>query len=312
MSAAWLLMKRIVYTVAFGASTLAAAFAVRSAYRSYRGSAAQFTERVAPVPPEDADRIAGGLIDVTLTVPPDVTAKASYLRSRNGAAIILAHGVMTNRFQLWGEARALARAGYGVLMLDMPGQGASTGNATWGKTSRATIEAALDFLASRPEVTRGKLGAYGFSMGSGVIAGVAATDPRIAAVALGGIFTTQLEQFDCDFGSRGILTRAPAIWAAKRLGVELDLLRPIDDVPKIAPRPVIFFAGDVDRSVPLWMTREVYRLAGDPKELVVIPGGGHGDYGTAIGHRFDDQLVGFFDRSLHPDAVGIGPVPMPR
>ena len=85
----------------------------------------------------------------------DVTLKTSdglqgwYVASKNGAAVISFPGRKASGTQ--AQARMLVRHGYGVLLLDRRGEGASEGDGNmfgWG--GERDIAAALDFLERRP------------------------------------------------------------------------------------------------------------------------------------------------------------------
>jgi fermentation-respiration switch protein FrsA (DUF1100 family) len=50
---------------------------------------------------------------------------------------------------------------------------------------------------------------------------------------------------------------------------------PIRWVDKITPRPLLLLHGDKDDIVPLENAHRLYQQAGEPKELIVLPGAGH-------------------------------------
>jgi dipeptidyl aminopeptidase/acylaminoacyl peptidase len=43
----------------------------------------------------------------------------------------------------------------------------------------------------------------------------------------------------------------------------------------VAPRPLLIIHGEQDRRLPPDCSRYVYRIAGEPKELVILPGARH-------------------------------------
>lgn len=157
--------------------------------------------------------------------------------SKNGAAIVLAHGSSGTRADLLPEARALTGAGFGVLLFDFPGHGESDGKVTWGEPDRAAFEAAVTFAGAQPDVKDGRVGAFGFSLGSAVALAVAARDPRVKAVVLAGPLTTLEAQLSYENGSWGPVTQLPALWVQRGEGLPVDTMRPIDDVgrPRAAP-----------------------------------------------------------------------------
>ena len=71
-----------------------------------------------------------------------------------------------------------------------------------------------------------------------------------------------------------------AAWAAARekaaaLGIRMRPVAP-EEAMKNCPVPVIFFHGDADDFVPSWMSQRNYEACSAPKELVIVPGAGHG------------------------------------
>jgi pimeloyl-ACP methyl ester carboxylesterase len=239
---------------------------------------------------------------VTYSVGGDVKVAGWYIPSRQGAAIVFVHGQPGTRDDLLPEAEAVAAAGYGALLIDLPGHGESTGTATWGKSARKAVVRGLDYLARRCDVSKARLGVFGFSYGSSLVAHVAALDRRIRALVLAGSFTSARAQIEYAYGSFGPLSIAPAIWGATWDGLELDDLRTRDVVPSVAPTPILFLAGSADIVVPARMTRDVFEHAREPKEYLSIEGAGHGNYGDVAGRRYFEQVVAFFDQHLAPGA----------
>jgi fermentation-respiration switch protein FrsA (DUF1100 family) len=71
---------------------------------------------------------------------------------------------------------------------------------------------------------------------------------------------------------------------------------PFEDIETISPRPLLFIAGENAHSREF--SEEAYRLAGQPKELVIIPGAGHVDLYDRVNLIPFDKLITFFQNSL--------------
>jgi fermentation-respiration switch protein FrsA (DUF1100 family) len=71
---------------------------------------------------------------------------------------------------------------------------------------------------------------------------------------------------------------------------------PFEDIETISPRPMLFIAGENAHSREF--SEEAYRLAGQPKELVIIPGAGHVDLDDRVNLIPFDKLTTFFQNSL--------------
>jgi fermentation-respiration switch protein FrsA (DUF1100 family) len=71
---------------------------------------------------------------------------------------------------------------------------------------------------------------------------------------------------------------------------------PFVDIETISPRPMMFDTGETAHSREF--SEEAYKLAGEPKELVVVPGAGHVDLYDRVELIPFDKLIAFFTRNL--------------
>lgn len=71
---------------------------------------------------------------------------------------------------------------------------------------------------------------------------------------------------------------------------------PFNDIETISPRPLLFIAGADAHSREF--SEEAYKLAGQPKELVIIPGAGHVDLYDRVDLIPFDKLASFFQSNL--------------
>jgi fermentation-respiration switch protein FrsA (DUF1100 family) len=71
---------------------------------------------------------------------------------------------------------------------------------------------------------------------------------------------------------------------------------PFNDIETISPRPMLFITGDQAHSREF--SEDAYRLAAEPKQLVVIPGAGHVDLYDRVNLIPFDTLTTFFRSNL--------------
>lgn len=71
---------------------------------------------------------------------------------------------------------------------------------------------------------------------------------------------------------------------------------PFNDIKTISPRPMLFIAGDHAHSIEF--TKEAYKLASEPKELVIVPNAGHVDLYDKTDLIPFDKLTAFFRKYL--------------
>lgn len=270
----------------------------RIAINSYRGEQLDFTRTPSTDLSQHPERTGvSGLHEISFSSAGLRHIAAWYAPSNNGAAIILVHGTEADRSALLHETRALAAAGFGVLALDLPGQGDSDGKSTWGIAERQAITSAGAWLTTQPDVQAERIGALGMSMGAYVLAQAAQTDLRLRALVLAGCPTDVVEQTKVEFSRWGPLSEIPADWALHTSGMPLDL-RPKDIIGAIAPRPVLLIAGELDRTVPPYMARQLFAAAGDPRQIWIVPGAHHADYGAIAPQAYDARIVDFFTQRL--------------
>lgn len=71
---------------------------------------------------------------------------------------------------------------------------------------------------------------------------------------------------------------------------------PFNDIETISPRPMLFIAGENAHSREF--SEEAYRLAGEPKELVIVPDAGHVDLYDRVALIPFGKLTSFFREHL--------------
>jgi dipeptidyl aminopeptidase/acylaminoacyl peptidase len=277
---------------------LGALFAIRIALLSYLGERSDFTRWPSPDVSRHPERTGIlGLAEISFSAPGEPTVAAWYAPSRNKAAIVLVHGTGTDRSSLLAEARLLTQGGFGVLALDLPGQGVSEGATQWGVPERHAIMAAVDWLSRREEVDPGRIGGYGHSMGAYVLTQAAVLDKRLRAVVLAGCPNNVVEQNWVTTGRWGLLSQLPTYWALRVARMPLDMV-PKDVIGAIAPRALLIVNGELDQLVPPYMARQLFAAAGEPKELWIMPGTHHSDYSIIAPEDYGSQLLNFFRNNL--------------
>lgn len=93
-------------------------------------------------------------------------------------------------------------------------------------------------------------------------------------------------------GSSRKLTTHPTLTS----NVKFMNFYPFNDIETISPRPMLFITGDAAHSREF--SEEAYKLAAEPKELVIIPGAGHVDLYDRVNLIPFDKLTSFFSTQL--------------
>lgn len=111
----------------------------------------------------------------------------------------------------------------------------------------------------------------------------------------------QREFYDFYRTPRGEFTPAgssPALTTHPTLSSNTKFMNfyPFNDIETISPRPMLFITGSEAHSKEF--SEEAFRLAGQPKELVIIPGAGHVDLYDRVNLIPFDKMTAFFKVNL--------------
>jgi dipeptidyl aminopeptidase/acylaminoacyl peptidase len=277
---------------------LGLAFVLRIMVSNYRDERADYL-RTPPQPISQHPERSGipGLHEVRFLDAGATQLAGWYAPSANRAAIVLVHGTGTDRSGVLVETQFLAEAGFGVLAIDLPGQGASAGETQWGPAERRAINGAVDWLGTQADIDPHCIGGLGLSMGAYVMTQAAVLDQRLRAVVLGASPNDVVEQNWVSSARWGLLSQLPVYWALRASAQTYDML-PKDVIGQIAPRAVFIIGGERDTAVPKYMAQQLFAAAGEPKELWIVPGARHVDY---IGHaprEYPRRVIEFFRRRL--------------
>ena len=213
-------------------------------------------------------------------------ARAARPRDFGAKTVILCHGLAANKANQLVMARQLVPAGYNVLAFDFRAHGESGGQLTsFGDLERRDVLGAVRWLRdAKPRQSRHIYG-VGASMGAAALV-AAAADERdgggaIEAIAVYGTFD-DLYLLARDIGRDRFLppfnSFIPAMAlpiASAQAGANLAEFKPIDDVAKLWPRPILVIHGMRDRIIPFDRGERLFRQASPPKESLWVPDADH-------------------------------------
>lgn len=215
-------------------------------------------------------------------------------------AVLLLHGVRSDRRAMLGRARFLHAAGYAVLLVDLQAHGESRGERiTFGVRESAGVVAALAWL--RRELPGERIGVIGVSLGAASFV-LASPRPAVEAVVLESMYPTIAEavadRLALHLGSAArlaaplLLTQLPL-----RLGIGVAELRPIDRL-RALNAPLLLVAGAADRHTTLPEAQRLFDAAAAPKELWVVEGAAHVDLHAFAPGEYEERIGAFFARYL--------------
>ncbi len=242
--------------------------------------------------------------DITLVTTDGLRIAASYVPSQNRAAIIVFPGRAGDHVAT--RVRMLVAHGYGALVLEERGQGASDGDPNMlGWSGENDIRAAVRYLQTRDEVDPSRIGGIGLSSGGEMMLTAAAHDDGLSAVVSEGAGSRWVgDDLHTPFPSNlvqlpfmSVATAAAAVFSDSLPPERLDHL-----IPKIAPRPIMLIwtprgiGGE-------WFNQRYFDLAGAPKTIWEIPESEHTDGLGARPAEYEARVVGFFDDAFDLEAL---------
>ena len=181
-----------------------------------------------------------------------------------------------------GFARAMAARGYAAFWFDFRGARGAPGEFSLAGWMR-DLETALDALDADAEIGGIPRAVVGSSAGGAVCIAVAAGRGDVAAVAtlaapasftFGGLVSDPRRLVQI-FRNTGIVHDPAFPPDLDEWWGEFTAYAPEEMIGKIAPRPVLLIHGDSDDVVGYPHAERLFVAAGEPKELVRIPGGAH-------------------------------------
>lgn len=219
-------------------------------------------------------------------------------------AVLLLHGVRSNRTQMLGRARFLLAQGYSVLLVDLPAHGESSGERiTFGANEAEGVSSALAFL--RSELAGERIGVIGVSLGA---ASLVLSRPSEApnAVVLESMYPTIAEavadRLAIQFGPLGAYLSPVLLWQLPlRAGVTEQQLRPIVALPALQA-PLLIVSGTSDQHTTWEETQRIFAAANQPKELWAVQGAAHVDLHSYAPSAYEARILKFLARYLRNEA----------
>jgi pimeloyl-ACP methyl ester carboxylesterase len=221
--------------------------------------------------------------------------------------VILLHGFLQNRNSMTPWAIRLAQAGYRCAVLDLRGQGASTGkHISFGAFEARDVSAVIDDLGRRGwDVSR--VGLLGISYGASVALLTAGSDTRVKTVVAFEPFSSaeravpELMRAVFIDEAAGISDRQFAAAHAKQARVAGFDWKDAD-IPaalKQTQAPVLFLHGEADAWLSPDHSRTLFQYAPAGSKLELVPKDNHVTLPLQIA-PFEVEVIDWLDAGLKP------------
>ncbi|MFP4532481.1 MAG: alpha/beta hydrolase [Desulfobacterales bacterium] len=226
-----------------------------------------------------------------------VNLRGWWMPGKNRNVILGCSGKDGTKDDLIGIGSALWRAGYSVLLFDCRDRGESdSAPRTLGFIERLDAEAAISFAKNR--MPDGRIGMLGFSMGAVQTILAAATDEAVQAVVADSPYSSLYALVADRLKAKHIpaqpLMPIVNFWNKVLYGYSLQAVRPVAQVNRIAPRPIMLIHGEKDTLIPLASAQQIYTYAGEPKFFWRVEGADHCGAYFADRKTYMEKVVAFF------------------
>lgn len=218
--------------------------------------------------------------------------------------IILMHGWGMNRGDVFKNTYFLHDLGYNLMYFDFRALGESGGKtSSIGYLEVKDLQAAIAFLKATRPFAAEKIGLYGLSMGAMVAICEAAQNPEIKCVVAEASyysFRRVVSRWAWVHNKIPYFPLIPIIlhYIRRNLSVNPEHYSPKYNIPKISPRPVFIIHGRYDNLVPAAQAKMLFKRAGEPKEIWLVPGAKHNKCAEVGGFEYKQRLMDFYKKYL--------------
>ena len=239
--------------------------------------------------------------------------------ARRLGVIVFCHEYLGDRWSALPYAGHLRALGFDLFSFDFRNHGQSDHAPSYKPLHYVTnhelldLRAALTYLRSRPDRDSAGVGLFGVSRGGGTAICVGGKDPNVWGVVTDGAFPTKgtmiayiIRWAEIYVSSKSIWMRMPYVvfeflsWAArKRSQARLNCRFPNVEraTARISPRPLLMIHGAKDGYISPKISQALFDLAGEPKELWLVPKAKHNKCRDIEGPAYLDRVAAFFLKS---------------
>jgi dienelactone hydrolase len=223
--------------------------------------------------------------------------KGWFVPAKNGATVIVYPGKKGTQ----EHARMLVRHGYGVLVFDRRGEGASEGDPNalgWGFDR--DLLGAIAFLRGRRDVDANRIGGLGLSVGGEALLQTAAETGRLKAVVSDGAGSRSVREDSVHMSLKkvpeiafsGVMTAGMALFSNRLPPPNLKHL-----AREIAPTTAVFLIHATRGASGEDNNPAYYRALRGPKQIWEVETS-HTHGLSARPREYERRVIGFFDRTL--------------
>lgn len=218
--------------------------------------------------------------------------------------IVLVHGYSANHHIHVPFVRLFIKLGFNILLIDMRNHGRSEGEyPTYGFNESDDLDRWINFLESRRPKEKLVIGLHGQSMGGATVLLCGCRNPKVKFIIDDCGYTEGREIIKYQFGKVRWVPFTPIYKVLnhkvkKRCRFKFEEVSPRNVALK-SKTPILFIHGDLDKSVPVKMSIDLYNeRQNDDDELLIIKGAGHLTAYKFDTKKYEECVEKFISRNI--------------
>ena len=199
--------------------------------------------------------------------------------------LLYLHGNGINIGANVAHATRFHQLGFSVLLIDYRGYGKSQGGFPSESQVYQDAKAAWNYLIQKRQIPAKQIFVYGHSLGGAIAIDLGVSHPEAAGLILESTFTS--------------MQAMVALSSQFRIfPVKLLLNQRFDSITKVKllKMPVLFIHGTADSVVPAEMSKILFAVAPEPKQIFLVPAAGHNDVADVAGSQYLQTIEEFLEQ----------------
>jgi pimeloyl-ACP methyl ester carboxylesterase len=239
--------------------------------------------------------------DVMFTTQDGLNLSGWYIPSSNEAAVILLHGIASNRMMMLDLAEVIANHGYGVLLMDLRAHGDSEGNVyPFGGPEAEDVRTAVAYLQqNRDDIDPERIGILGWSLGAQTAIMGAYAEPGIKAIVADGPGATTFSDWPPPKTAEEWYYLPYDFMYYRFLAHHTGVNEPIslkEALAEMEARPILFISSGLPTE--RHRLEFLFEATKNPKSFWLVPEAGHLGAFRLRPKEYETQVVAFFDDHL--------------
>jgi uncharacterized protein len=225
--------------------------------------------------------------------PPQLGASTGATPLQRGEfqkVLLYLHGNSLNIGANINQSYQFQQLGFSVLLIDYRGYGRSQGSFPQESQIYEDAETAYNYLVKQRQLSPHQILLYGHSLGGAVAIELAIKHPEAAGLIVQSSFTSMADMVE------------KSAFIMRIFPVRLLLTQRFNSIAKVPSlrMPVLFVHGTADPLIPATMSKKLYAVSPQPKELLLVPDAKHnnGDAFFNLG-EYRQTVVDFAEKVIH-------------